>query len=59
MSVLVTHVKMVAPVLTKWQAMDVTALLVSMKVTAKTVSLLELCLHGTDNAIGFMSIVCQ
>ena len=44
MSVLVTHVKMVARVLTKWQAMGVTALLVSMEVTARTVSLLELLL---------------
>ena len=39
MSVLVTHVKMVARVLTKLQAMGVTALLVSMEVTARIVSL--------------------
>ena len=41
MSVLVTHAKMVALVLTKWLAMSVTAQLVSMEVTAKTVSLLK------------------
>ena len=41
MSVLVIHVKMVALALTKWLATTVTALLVSMEVTARIVRLLN------------------